>query len=377
MLDAALHLAVDLEQPVIPLVPRAKNPLVRRGLRSASTNEATVRRWWQLWPDANIGLVMGRGLVALDIDGPTGKRSLAALEREHDKLPATVEAVTRRGRHIFFSVPDAVVVRPSAGRLGDGIDVRGDRSYVVAPPSIHPSGFVYRWKRGRAPGKHELAEAPAWLATLLRAVPGPARKDARAGAPPPGTARRVPADRSASGRDWHLALKMLREGAADDAIEDAIRRRTKRDESYVAFTVRNARLTHETNAMSAKVRGAKLEFLPARFGKSERTRVRLDLVTCDGEIIAASIVAPSRGYEGAAETWAACFPDIEPATLTAESWAAVRRAWEAIEWRGRSFLVATRAGSVVWIRSANPEIGRRALGAIAGSRPRRATGGTR
>ena len=259
MLDSALHLAVELEQPVIPLAPREKRPIVRHGLRSATSDEATVRRWWARTPDANIGLVMGLGLVALDIDGAAGKRSLALLEREQGKLPPTVEAITRRGRHIFFSVPDDTIVRPSAGRLGEGIDVRGDRSYVVAPPSIHPSGFVYRWKRGHAPGRHVLANAPAWLLeALLHAVPGATRKAPRPGETGgPGTACGVPArihDRSASGRDFHLALRMIREGASDRTIEDAIRRLTKRDESYILFTVRNARLMHEANAVSATVR---------------------------------------------------------------------------------------------------------------------------
>jgi hypothetical protein len=43
--------------------------------------------------------------------------------------------------------------------------VRADGGYVVAPPSIHPSGSSYTWI---TPPKGEPAEAPEWLVTLAR-----------------------------------------------------------------------------------------------------------------------------------------------------------------------------------------------------------------
>ena len=36
-------------------------------------------------------------------------------------------------------------VRNSAGRIAAGIDVRGEGGYVLAPPSVHPSGRRYCW----------------------------------------------------------------------------------------------------------------------------------------------------------------------------------------------------------------------------------------
>ena len=69
----------------------------------------------------------------------TPKPHCARLEAEHGALPATVEAITARGRHIYFKWPQEPV-RNSAGKIGRHIDVRGDGGYVLCPPSIHPSG---------------------------------------------------------------------------------------------------------------------------------------------------------------------------------------------------------------------------------------------
>jgi putative DNA primase/helicase len=44
--------------------------------------------------------------------------------------------------------------------------VRGEGGYVLAPPSMHPDGPVYRWSNGRPP-----AVAPEWLARLTRKPP--------------------------------------------------------------------------------------------------------------------------------------------------------------------------------------------------------------
>jgi hypothetical protein len=145
---------------------------------------------------------------------------------------------------------------------------------------------------------------------------------------------------------------MIREGASDRTIEDAIRRLTKRDESYILFTVRNARLMHEANAVSATVREAKLEFLPERFGHAERTRVLLTLHTGDGEVIEAAVIVPSKGYASVAGVFAAALPDLDAAQLSQRSWGACERYFDSITWCGRVLDVAVRGSEVRWIRAA-------------------------
>jgi hypothetical protein len=155
---------------VFPLAPRDKKPLTEHGLKDATTDLATVSKWWTDHPEANIGLAMGAGsgMFAVDIDGAAGATSLASLESKHGDLPATLEAVTSNGRHLLFKLPSGIEIRNSASRIGEGIDVRGNGGYLVVAPSIHPSNARYQWKGGHRPDQIDAADAPAWLIDLVR-----------------------------------------------------------------------------------------------------------------------------------------------------------------------------------------------------------------
>ena len=183
LLDGALQLARRGAR-VFPCLPRGKVPLVPHGCLDATSDARTIRRWWARWPGANLGLATGGGLLVLDVDPRHGgDAGLAALEA----LPATREALTGGGgRHLYLRATGPV--RCSAGRLRPGLDVRGEGGYVVAPPSVHPSGALYRWHptRGLA---HAIADAPAWFLELLWPRPRPAR--VLSFEVPPDLARRV------------------------------------------------------------------------------------------------------------------------------------------------------------------------------------------
>jgi hypothetical protein len=143
---------------------------------------------------------------------------------------------------------------------------------------------------------------------------------------------------------------MMRVGASDEDVAKELRRRSTkyatRGEGYIKATVERARDTHDASTPRAVVRSARLDHWPERLGKPAMTRVRLSLVTADGEVIAAGVVVPSEGYESTADLWRVCFPDVDPGIVAAE-WRSVARRLE-----GREFLVATRGGSVTWIRAA-------------------------
>jgi hypothetical protein len=63
---------------VFPCWPRRKEPATPRGFYNATTNPATIRRWWLANPDYNVALASGiaSGVWILDVDGDGGARSL-------------------------------------------------------------------------------------------------------------------------------------------------------------------------------------------------------------------------------------------------------------------------------------------------------------
>lgn len=169
MLEAATTYA-ERGLLVFPLRPRDKIPATSDGFKSASAELERVTAMWTGRAACNVGVACGSesGVLVLDIDGDDGRATLEAWEAEHGYLPATPTVATSKGLHFYFRHPgDQVAIRPSAGKAGKGIDIRTDGSYVVAPPSIHPSGAVYAWQNERALGELPLAPMPEWLIAKL------------------------------------------------------------------------------------------------------------------------------------------------------------------------------------------------------------------
>ena len=182
--DKDIHTAAlaysEMGWPTIPLIARGKRPLVRwTEFQSRRPSDTELQGWFTRWPDVNLGIVTGAvaGLVVLDVDpGHGGVDSLAELESRNGALPPTIEAITGgSGRHIYFRHPGGTV--HNLVGLAPGIDLRGDGGYVVAPPSIHPSGQAYVWKHGHAPGEVPIGFMPEWLLRLV------AEKEQRRGHP--------------------------------------------------------------------------------------------------------------------------------------------------------------------------------------------------
>jgi putative DNA primase/helicase len=147
-----------------------KHPCISNGVHGATVQRKRIKAWLREWPKANLGIATGQpsGLFVLDIDGKVGRASLKVLEKKHGRLPKTITVKTGKGRHLYFRCGRARV-RNSAGRLGKGIDVRGDGGYVVAAGSVHTAGATYRYVDGRGVGDIEAASAPKWLIDLVSA----------------------------------------------------------------------------------------------------------------------------------------------------------------------------------------------------------------
>jgi Bifunctional DNA primase/polymerase, N-terminal len=146
-LRAALEYAED-DWPVFPCEPGGKRPLTERGFLDASTDRAQIHAWFNSWPSANIGVPTGArsGFFVLDIDRDKwGFGTLESLESRFGELPRTRTVKTGRGGlHVYFKYPDDGTVIPnSTGRLGPGIDVRGEGGYVLVPPSTTEGAYEY------------------------------------------------------------------------------------------------------------------------------------------------------------------------------------------------------------------------------------------
>lgn len=161
LLEAALYYA-SLNWSVIPIRVKDKKPAIKwEQYQKERATEEQIRSWWKKWPKANVGIVAGAisGIIVLDVDGDEGRQSL-----EGKDLPPTTCAITGGGgAHYIFKHPGGEI-RNFAKRL-PGLDLRGDGGYIVAPPSLHPSGRSYGW--GLPPEMEQPRWAPAWLKELL------------------------------------------------------------------------------------------------------------------------------------------------------------------------------------------------------------------
>lgn len=180
VLEAALEYAAR-GWAIFPV--SGKRPQTARGFEDASSDPVVVERLFTDVTPTGVAVACGAsGLLVVDLDGPAAAEAWAELAARHGGHSETLVAQTGKpnGLHLYFAGEG----RSSAGRLGPGIDTRGRGGYVVAPPSWHPSGAVYRWLDPDAP----LAPAPAWLLAALE-PPAP---------PPAGDARSLPAGASAT-----------------------------------------------------------------------------------------------------------------------------------------------------------------------------------
>jgi hypothetical protein len=141
----------------------AKHPLLRHGVKEATTDSDRIGRWWHRWPQANVGLATGICFDVLDIDGPAGLAALAELQEAVGlRFPGPLVATGGGGWHHWFS-PTGLGNRPPYGLAH--VDWRGKGGCVLAPPSRHISGGSYRWLVGL--DQASLPEVPAALRQLL------------------------------------------------------------------------------------------------------------------------------------------------------------------------------------------------------------------
>jgi len=149
--DARQYL--DLGKSIIPLIKKQNEKGVDKFTPFNSwkiyQEKLTTIEQWKSWSanqrpgELGIGIVTGKlsNLTVMDIDqknGVDGWASLAQLEAIFGKLPPTIQVKTPHGMHLYFSYIEGS--RNSVGVIGDGIDIRSEGGFVVAPPT---PGYEY------------------------------------------------------------------------------------------------------------------------------------------------------------------------------------------------------------------------------------------
>jgi hypothetical protein len=122
-----------------------KHPAIKWGPDDLPAGTKMVRR-----PDGTgvgLGLATGSrsgGVVVIDVDTKAGGfETLEALEARIGPLPRTLYVESPSGGgHLYFRHPGKF--QTQAGKLGPGVDVRGEGGYVVTPGSPHRKGGHYR-----------------------------------------------------------------------------------------------------------------------------------------------------------------------------------------------------------------------------------------
>jgi hypothetical protein len=230
LLDAALSYLEKFGFSVIPIKPNKKPFISWTEFQKRKPSPTEVRSWWTKWPRANVGIVTGTisRIIVFDEDGPEAQ----AFIKEQGGFPITPQSKTHKGHHYFLKYPPELRVSNSSNKKLL-LDVRGNGGYIVAPPSIHPSGHQYRWVDGLSLFDVEPAPLRPWMVQYLKdhfnggenrieikSSSGDWEKAKKAISTHPHIMFHLmtPKPEDRSGHDWRLACLCVEEGITDPEL---------------------------------------------------------------------------------------------------------------------------------------------------------------
>lgn len=155
---------------VFPIASGAKKPpLIHDWPTRASADAAVIGEWWGRWPEANIGLLCGDGLLVLDFDGQEGFKDYLRLADDVGGLPIDVAQDTpSRGMHVLLRTPRHFVAGTWKLLEYPKLDIQSARRYVVLGPSRLADGRSWVLRGDLA----SMPYAPDRLLTMLETRAG-------------------------------------------------------------------------------------------------------------------------------------------------------------------------------------------------------------
>jgi hypothetical protein len=158
---------------IFPIWPNSKSPMTstesNNGCTDASNDPDEVRRLWTGRKAMNVGVEAYRsGLLVVDVDNKGDRNGFPRweeLERLHGSVSTLTATTPSGGRHLYFRRPRGFSLLNNFKddpTIGVGLEIKNHNAYVVAPGSTidgKPYEFV--------DPAMEIAEAPAWLISLM------------------------------------------------------------------------------------------------------------------------------------------------------------------------------------------------------------------
>lgn len=146
-----------------------------------SNKEPTRKAWTEINKDncldkmydhENIGILTGlvSGITVVDVDVKDhGLETWNKLIQKHGEVLTPTVRSGSGGLHLYFKYDgrlksDSKIIIYEGNAVG--IDVKNDRGYVVAPPSINAQGGQYQWLR--QPSECSMIEIPSWFFGYLK-----------------------------------------------------------------------------------------------------------------------------------------------------------------------------------------------------------------
>jgi putative DNA primase/helicase len=147
-------------------ISQGKHPRISEWEKNATDNEEQIKKWWNQWPDANVGVQLGQksGIIDVEFDDAKGEQTADRLFADCD----TPTFFSDRSTHRIFTWT-AKLPRETKIEV-DGLDFRlgnNKAAQSVFPTSLRVSGKNYRWADGLHPLQVSPIELPADVLRLL------------------------------------------------------------------------------------------------------------------------------------------------------------------------------------------------------------------
>ena len=174
----------------LPARKKAPPPDGYTGRNGHEVTAEDVERWVTESPSGNIGLLLPRGVIGIDVDSYKGANHVAAWNELTERCGPLPDAPWCSSRDDgvsgvrLFRVPENW---EAAGKLPEGSNgispgevIQWHHRYVVAPPSIHPdTRRAYRWRSGSITNVADLPVLPQPWLDALSSPAVPVRQPAR------------------------------------------------------------------------------------------------------------------------------------------------------------------------------------------------------